>query len=637
MDLRSLIAKMDAIEEAAAAPAAASASPTNPWAPKPPDTSKQDAWAKLSPEQQKWLGQADPTDPAILARMRSAVPDAAPAPTPAPAPAPGPTPAPAPAPAQPSRAAQASDTSKQQLMAQLQSLMAKLPKQAVKEGFNLNEDNTVTLVRYDGSMVTFDPSTMKILNTHSSMASSLMESFGYDQYVSESDLVEYSWDQFKSDAGDTAQGAWQGATLGTGNNIAAGVKSAFGSGTYKQELAKQVAADKAAQERSPWLYRAGNVAGALAMPVPGGALAGGLIKGASTAAMVGRGAVQVGANLATQAAIDKGVNAANTKTLGYNPDAYPTTPQAIKAFQQANGLTADGIIGPKTKAVLDKLGLQPPTVQEQIALLSKKLAMLESDEQIDEMWSLPGGLSQWAGKAYNAAKNFATSPSVGKEVTNAAGDTFRWLGGQWAKVGASGAAGQMANKATAAELNAATRGVKNLPKNLATAALKNPGKTAGVAAGLGAGALALGGGGADPATTVAQTGGRTGGKTTPQGGATADAHGATTGATDPNADVIKQMQDVMMQLGQISEDDPAVAALLQQAQQAIDSAHGNAAQAAADVGTTTPAAAPTAPAPAADAGGDVNTLKVYGKDAADTAAKTAAARAAAAAPGTTTQ
>lgn len=38
------------------------------------------AWEKLSPEQQKWMGKADPTDPYILARMRSAVPDKAPEP-----------------------------------------------------------------------------------------------------------------------------------------------------------------------------------------------------------------------------------------------------------------------------------------------------------------------------------------------------------------------------------------------------------------------------------------------------------------------------------------------------------------------------------------------------------------------------
>jgi hypothetical protein len=47
-----------------------------PWDAQPdPREAKKAAWDKLSPEQQKWLGGADPTDPIILARMRSAVPD----------------------------------------------------------------------------------------------------------------------------------------------------------------------------------------------------------------------------------------------------------------------------------------------------------------------------------------------------------------------------------------------------------------------------------------------------------------------------------------------------------------------------------------------------------------------------------
>ena len=72
---------------APAAPAAAPAvNPNNPFGPK--TDPKVAAWEKLSPEQQKWMGGADPTDPIILARMRAAVPDKAPAAAPAAAPAP---------------------------------------------------------------------------------------------------------------------------------------------------------------------------------------------------------------------------------------------------------------------------------------------------------------------------------------------------------------------------------------------------------------------------------------------------------------------------------------------------------------------------------------------------------------------
>lgn len=42
-----------------------------------------------------------------------------------------------------------------------------------------------------------------------------------------------------------------------------------------------------------------------------------------------------------------------------SPGKYPTTPQEIKAFQQAHGLAADGVIGPKTQAALAQAGLKP--------------------------------------------------------------------------------------------------------------------------------------------------------------------------------------------------------------------------------------------------------------------------------------
>ena len=40
---------------------------------------------------------------------------------------------------------------------------------------------------------------------------------------------------------------------------------------------------------------------------------------------------------------------------------YPTTPDEIKAFQAANGLKVDGIIGKNTQAALDKAGIKAPT------------------------------------------------------------------------------------------------------------------------------------------------------------------------------------------------------------------------------------------------------------------------------------
>lgn len=65
----------------AAAPAGGTASGSaNPWEGK--DPAKAAAWAKLSPEDQKWLGMADPTDTIILSRApkKGAAAPAAPAP-----------------------------------------------------------------------------------------------------------------------------------------------------------------------------------------------------------------------------------------------------------------------------------------------------------------------------------------------------------------------------------------------------------------------------------------------------------------------------------------------------------------------------------------------------------------------------
>jgi len=68
---------------APAAPAAPAAAPS-PWA---NDPAKDAAWKALSPEDQKWLGKADPTDTIILSRAPNKGKPAAPATAPAAAPA----------------------------------------------------------------------------------------------------------------------------------------------------------------------------------------------------------------------------------------------------------------------------------------------------------------------------------------------------------------------------------------------------------------------------------------------------------------------------------------------------------------------------------------------------------------------
>ena len=70
-------------------------------------------------------------------------------------------------------------------------------------------------------------------------------------------------------------------------------------------------------------------------------------------------------NAVTGAASDvaSGFNAAQTPSTGVAAQPaskWPTTPQEITAFQKANGLKADGLIGPNTMQALAKQGIQPP-------------------------------------------------------------------------------------------------------------------------------------------------------------------------------------------------------------------------------------------------------------------------------------
>jgi hypothetical protein len=424
-----------------------------------------------------------------------------------------------------------------------------------------------------------------------SIAKELTESFGYE--FEGEQLNEYSMDQFGKDAGDFGRGAWNGVTLGTGDNIAAGVKSAFGGGTYKDELAKQTAASKEAETRSPWLYGAGNVAGSIAVPVPGGAIAGGLIKGASGMAKVARGATALGTNLAAQAGVDKLKQVSDTKTLGYDPSKYPTTPQEIMAFQKANGLTADGKIGPKTTAVLTKMGLTPPTVAESIKSLQDKLAMIEGgqwcleedsdyrvwltetntviddhgnqivDESIldsiewdqarlDEL-SL-GGLGKSLGRGYDAVANVGRNFMGGLAGKDATGNLIKDTEKNFAaRMASPKANNKLRSAAEIARDSTNARGTANMANRAANYVGKNPGKVALGATALGVGGVAAANAlGGDSSGSASKTGTTTGGG----GGAgdsadTTNANNTTSPTTTPAAGGLSPEQQAL--IAQIKE------------------------------------------------------------------------------------
>ena len=506
--------------------------------------------------------------------------------------------------------------------------------------------------------------------TELSMAQALTESFGYD--FEDEQLDEYSMDQFGKDAGDFGRGAWNGATLGAGDNIYAGVKSAFGSGTYKDELAKQTAASKEAEARSPALYTAGNIAGSLAAPIPGGLVAGGVMRGAKA---LGAGAKlatgvgmagDIGANMLAQQGVDKLKSASDTKTLGYDPSKYPTTPQEIKAFQSANGLTPDGIAGPKTQAVLAKMGLTPPkpaTVAEDIKSLQEKLAMIENGQwQLEEdadyrVWLTEdntviddngnqivdesvldaiewdqarldelslGGLGKYIGRGYDAVANVGRNFAGGLAGKDATGNLIKDTEKNFAsRMSAPKANGKVRSAAEIARDSTNARGTANMANKAANYVGKNPGKVALGAAALGAGGVAaanaLGGGAsASPAGTTTG-GGASSGKTTP-----AVTTPVASGLTPEQQALIKQIQDLALQHGEDESPEWVQATghmqvVLDKAQKAgpdqtaMDQSHDAPTGAASPAGTTT---ATQQAVPGVKAGGQVVDTRggIGGKD-----------------------
>ena len=113
-----------------------------------------------------------------------------------------------------------------------------------------------------------------------------------------------------SDAADFGRGALQGATLGYGENMAAWLRSKQPWGkkmSYDQALAAEKAENKAAQERSPWLYGAGEYGAMLAPGLAGlkAAKAAGSLATKAAAASWKPAAAGLAATVAASAAKDE--------------------------------------------------------------------------------------------------------------------------------------------------------------------------------------------------------------------------------------------------------------------------------------------------------------------------------------------
>jgi len=93
------------------------------------------------------------------------------------------------------------------------------------------------------------------------------------------------------------------------------------------------------------------------------------------------------------------------------PNAAPAmTKDQIMAFQKANGLTPDGVLGPKTQAALNAQKTKGTAMSEtqKIAELRNRLAQIESSQQVDEI-SL-GGIGAGIKNFGSAVKTGFTNP-----------------------------------------------------------------------------------------------------------------------------------------------------------------------------------------------------------------------------------
>jgi hypothetical protein len=301
------------------------------------------------------------------------------------------------------------------------------------------------------------------------MANALLDSFGYEQL--NEDLA--------SDAGDLGRGVWNGATWGTGSNINAGVKSLVKGTKYKDELAGELAANKAAEERSPWLYGGGDLAGSFVAP-------GGAAKGlAGVAGVVGK------RYIAGQA-----VDAANAHTLGTQQTPVGPHPAGnagtnhIMALQQqlkAKGADlgtsgpnhdgVDGIMGPKTKAAQAKFGIKEGTEMKQLTVAESIAAMRDTLERINnpqvaEDWGTVGSkiLSKVAANDASAlGKAAANDASMGwgalKGATSQGAGDVSHLGKPAAGPAWGSNAAADAGKAAANDAGAAAGGLERTAAN----------------------------------------------------------------------------------------------------------------------------------------------------------------------------
>jgi hypothetical protein len=228
------------------------------------------------------------------------------------------------------------------------------------------------------------------------IANSLMESFGYD-----TELDEYSLDQFGKDVGAGARGIGNGLTFGYGDNLVAGAKAGLGiEKDYKTALGKEMANTARAKANSSsaefnnplhntWIgnklgaektfkvnpYDVGDIVGTVATPIPGGIAARGLGKGTALA-------VDAGLNFGTAVGAGIAKNWHDEKRTGLTQELVDRLakmdPAYLKDIQTSLKIPVTGKLDPAT---LDAVGKQAQIAKQE---KEKKESTINQNNMLSE-------------------------------------------------------------------------------------------------------------------------------------------------------------------------------------------------------------------------------------------------------------
>jgi len=249
------------------------------------------------------------------------------------------------------------------------------------------------------------------------LGNALVESFGY-----ETDLDEYSMNQFTTDVGAGARGLGNGLTFGYGDNILAGAKAGLGiEKDYKTALGKEMANTARAKSQSSsaefnnplyqtWLgdklgadktfkvnaYDVGDIAGTIGAPIPGGLVANGLVRGGGLLKGMARLGIDAGVNFGTAVVADITKAIHDKATTGVTQPLVDKlinmNPAIIKQSQAKAGLPQTGKLDPATldfmgkimeiNEAFDNAKQVPLTESEKMSELKKRLSRLDEASRV---------------------------------------------------------------------------------------------------------------------------------------------------------------------------------------------------------------------------------------------------------------